>query len=1522
MKIIKILFTFSLFLLSINQSYAQIPNEPVYTPFAPTCPGGNNGRIVVTNIGTTGARPISVHVVSGPSGVGFYLVTPDTQTTYTVTNLVAGSYVLELVNAAGDTNNIPVVVPAATPFSLQPESNVLVGIINMPSCDTYTHQFQTTIATGATAVFTYTNSLGNTLTVGPISGTGANQLVTFDIPESFFTGNTGIVLTGLDSCGNNVGGAVTNTVAFPDNTIPSAYSLNQIFIEDKGVLSISNPAPACTNGYTPRRKLRAGVNPVTITITGGNDMNGNPIIPFSTNITYRYREDDAEPPTEIFPTGLAFNTAYTIAYTDACGETFTEDINTSAPVDVTFKGRVLARQYDYTELYDDTSRLLFALSSLTHNFTPPFKATINSGPNYTSQCGTNGDNTVNYTIPYPLVYNNIPMGSSGVLNVNTISGSCEFPGSWPAGTYNITVEDACGRNSTFDIRNDGTLAGTSSSNVIKSTGAIEMQYTNCSLNAGTIDATFVMNTINFNNRFHYTLYRADGTTVVQSGQTAWDINSTAATKSTAAFNNLEVNTTYIIRYGGVNFSSGLPAVYDQFVGIPRYPDGHIYQYTFTTPNVVPFYFSSINSCATTITANASGGSWINPDANSVNYPQYQLEDTVGNILVPYQTSGVFAGLVNGNSYVVQAQDQCGTTINQTITIFQPLAPTIGTVTQTTCTTNTGSIVLNDLPPHPWYIIMSPGNVRYPATGFNTGSTFTVPNLSPGSYTFTVSTSGCTSASSSPAIQINSQPENVALSGAVSAPSCSGSNYTISLTVTGTAPFVVTGTGAPGSWVGNTWTSGSIASGVNYNVDISDANSCNTLNVNGAAGVCCALSVTCPTFPATSVQCYSNLPSQTVYTIAEFQALGNGDGIISNPCGVVEITATNSANTGLCIQTVTRTYTITEYVDDNNNGVRDLGENTVIGTPVNCTQAITVQDTIPPVLDAYPGNYTIECSVVDAPLVIGATDNCGTANVTFNQTSTAVAGTCANYTITRTWTATDSCGLTTSHTQTITVQDTTAPTFVEALPANVTVECNAVPTAVTLTATDNCGTATVTFNETTTAGTCPNNYTLTRTWTATDLCGLTTSHTQTITVQDTTAPTFVEALPANVTIECNALPTAVTLTATDNCGTATVTFNETTTAGTCPNNYTLTRTWTATDLCGLTTSHTQTITVQDTTAPTFVEALPANVTIECNALPTAVTLTATDNCGTATVTFNETATAGTCPNNYTLTRTWTAIDLCGLTTSHTQTITVQDTTAPTFLEALPSNLILECTDVVPTAVTLTATDNCSTATVTFNETTTAGSCPNNYTITRTWTATDVCGLTTVHTQTITVEDTTAPIFNGILPQDGFADCDNIPAAATLTATDNCGNVTITYDEQNVSGDCSSQYKLIRTWTATDDCGNASTHTQTISLSCYVKIWNAVSPDGDGVNDIFFLEGIDCYPNNSVEIYNRWGVKVFETKGYDNTTKVFKGYSDGRATINTNELLPTGTYFYILKYEYDLFGTNKQNIEKTGYLYIQN
>ncbi|PIF30499.1 gliding motility-associated-like protein [Flavobacterium sp. 9] len=98
---------------------------------------------------------------------------------------------------------------------------------------------------------------------------------------------------------------------------------------------------------------------------------------------------------------------------------------------------------------------------------------------------------------------------------------------------------------------------------------------------------------------------------------------------------------------------------------------------------------------------------------------------------------------------------------------------------------------------------------------------------------------------------------------------------------------------------------------------------------------------------------------------------------------------------------------------------------------------------------------------------------------------------------------------------------------------------------------------------------------------------------------------------------------------------------------------------------------------------------------------------------------------------------------------------------------------------------------------------------------------------------------------------------------------------------------------------------------------VVIYNAISPNGDGINDKFVIKGIDKYPDNRVEIYNRWGVKVFDADSYNENDNMFKGYSDGRTTVDRSVGLPAGTYFYILKYK-----KGNETINKTGYLYISN
>jgi len=313
------------------------------------------------------------------------------------------------------------------------------------------------------------------------------------------------------------------------------------------------------------------------------------------------------------------------------------------------------------------------------------------------------------------------------------------------------------------------------------------------------------------------------------------------------------------------------------------------------------------------------------------------------------------------------------------------------------------------------------------------------------------------------------------------------------------------------------------------------------------------------------------------------------------------------------------------------------------------------DKVGPVFSGVGAAKTIECSdavVFSTPTATDAQD--GAAVVSY--TDSRSEGTCT-YTITRTWSATDKCNNTTTASQTITVQDTTAPVL-SGVPANASASCDNVPAAAAVSATDNCNGASVSMTETTTAGNCAGNYTITRTWTAVDGCGNSSSASQVITVSDNSAPSFSN-VPANTTVSCGNVPASVAPTATDNCsGVASVTFSESTAAGNCAGNYTITRTWTATDGCGNSSSASQTITVIDNQAPVFSN-VPANTTAACSNIPTSVAPTATDNCSGATVSFSEVKSAVDCSGNYTITRTWTAVDGCGNSSSASQVITVNE-----------------------------------------------------------------------------------------------------------------------------------------------------------------------------------------------------------------------------------------------------------------------
>jgi gliding motility-associated-like protein len=139
---------------------------------------------------------------------------------------------------------------------------------------------------------------------------------------------------------------------------------------------------------------------------------------------------------------------------------------------------------------------------------------------------------------------------------------------------------------------------------------------------------------------------------------------------------------------------------------------------------------------------------------------------------------------------------------------------------------------------------------------------------------------------------------------------------------------------------------------------------------------------------------------------------------------------------------------------------------------------------------------------------------------------------------------------------------------------------------------------------------------------------------------------------------------------------------------------------------------------------------------------------------------------------------------------------------------------------------------------------------------------------------------------------------------------------------VNGDLSVRYAADRDFSGIDSlwyvicdngipslCDTATVYIYVSSQSAadLLRIYNTITPNGDGVNDGWIIEGIEEYPLNSVEIFNRWGDRIVRIDNYDNKTQVWKG------TGRNGGRVPDGTYYYIL--------TIKDNGHRTGWIFVR-
>ena len=138
--------------------------------------------------------------------------------------------------------------------------------------------------------------------------------------------------------------------------------------------------------------------------------------------------------------------------------------------------------------------------------------------------------------------------------------------------------------------------------------------------------------------------------------------------------------------------------------------------------------------------------------------------------------------------------------------------------------------------------------------------------------------------------------------------------------------------------------------------------------------------------------------------------------------------------------------------------------------------------------------------------------------------------------------------------------------------------------------------------------------------------------------------------------------------------------------------------------------------------------------------------------------------------------------------------------------------------------------------------------------------------------------------------------------------NTNKLTVYNSSYNMEG-----YKF-RVITSTPDyiCGGEIISESSELILTNLEIPNAFSPDGDGINDKWTVRGDlnKNYPNNKIVVFNRWGIKVYGTSGYQND---WDGTYNNMSTSSSSNL-PVGTYFYVL----DLNGDGSS--VKKGSVYI--
>jgi hypothetical protein len=534
-----------------------------------------------------------------------------------------------------------------------------------------------------------------------------------------------------------------------------------------------------------------------------------------------------------------------------------------------------------------------------------------------------------------------------------------------------------------------------------------------------------------------------------------------------------------------------------------------------------------------------------------------------------------------------------------------------------------------------------------------------------------------------------------------------------------------------------------------------------------------------------------------------------------------------------------------------------------GCSSSCDYQVMLGDDTPLVITC-PIAVTIECDENTLPANTGtatATGNCNSPLISFNDVMVA-GGLCPQTSsIIRTWTASDDSGNSVSCTQTISIEDTTAPSITINNPLLTNGDTISVPCfgqdpnwdlpnydEGSVTATDDCGSSVaIAFTHTLeNEGTCEEDgyISLFRlTWTATDLCGNSSSVVLFLSLMDDIPP-VIFGVPDDITVECEAIPAIPEFVyAIDECLCACVVFfEETRPTASCLDGQVLVRTWTATDGCGNTTTETQNITLIDTTGPEWVLDFPEigspapgaifEYTCEEGGIPAFFSFLNEEavydasSCGTVLMVVFDSVTvvSNNCKVDGFVAQTtyrWAGYDECGNSSELVFYTRLIDHEAPVLI-GVPDTSCLGS----PALEEISATDDCTQPTIHFWDVNLPNSCGNEMVL-RTYEAVDGCGNSSRATTVMISNEESNPVIsfsNLVLADLPTGDTLRLDCAASsgqytsfgiadVTVENACAeNVTLSFSETLVAtGDCSINGVIALVelkWTATDICENTS------------------------------------------------------------------------------------------------------------------